>query len=314
MSDEHWDLWRRDPRATPFQSPAWLDAWWTHLGGGERIDLVARDDGGRLIGLLPAFLWINGGVRRLVPVGAGHSDYSDVLIDPAHDEAALAGLADALSAARDRFDEVLLPDLRPDSPLLGAWNGWAATDEAGEVCPVLPLAPGVPLVAQLSKTRRRKVVHDRHRAEALGGVSVALAGPTDMAEALDALFALHAARWAAAGESGVLADPKVQAFHRAAAPALAAAGLLRLVVVRHEGRIVAALLGFANGRRGYSYINGVDHGIPKQSFGTLAFERLIDAALAEGATEFHFLRGEEPYKYGWGAQPTRTVRRTLRPV
>jgi hypothetical protein len=64
---EHADLWARDPRATAFQHPAWLDAWWTHLGGGERIDLEARDDAGRLIGALPAFIWVDEGPAQARP-------------------------------------------------------------------------------------------------------------------------------------------------------------------------------------------------------------------------------------------------------
>lgn len=307
--DEHWALWRADPRATPFQSPAWLDAWWAHLGDGERVDVVARDDDGRPIAALPSFVWQKGGVRRLVPLGAGHSDYSDALID--------GGVADALDRLwveleQERWDEVLLPDLRADSPLLGALpTGWQAADEQHEVCPVLAIPADGNVLAALTKSQRRKIVHDRHRADHLGGVEAQFAGPGEIDEALDALFALHAARWGAAGEPGVLADPRVQAFHRQATPALAAAGLLRLAVVRHDGKIVAVLLGFGDGRRGYSYINGVEF-TPGQSFGTIAFAHLIEGTAAEGAKSFHFLRGEEPYKYGWGAQPTATIRRTIR--
>jgi CelD/BcsL family acetyltransferase involved in cellulose biosynthesis len=114
MTDaEWWDLFRRDPRATPFQSPAWQQAWWAHLGGGERIDLEARNDDGRLIGLLPMHVWYDGGTRRLVPVAAGYSDYSDALIDPAMVDEALAGLRDAAEGSRDRWDELLLPDCVP---------------------------------------------------------------------------------------------------------------------------------------------------------------------------------------------------------
>ena len=29
---------------------------------------------------------------------------------------------------------------------------------------------------------------------------------------------------------------------------------------------------------------------------------MIDAALAEGRREIHFLRGDEAYKYAWGAR------------
>ena len=203
----------------------------------------------------------------------------------------------------------MLPDLRPDSPLLrDPPPGWTAADAPHETCPVLTLPPA------LSKSQRRKVVHDRHRAEALGGVTTALAAADEVPEALEALFALHAARWAAAGEPGVLTDPAVQAFHREVAPALAAAGLLRMAVVRHAGRIVAVLYGFRDGLRVMSYINGVDMTVPKQSFGTLAFACLIEAAVTEGAAEFHFLRGEEPYKFAWGAKPMQTVRRVMRRI
>jgi CelD/BcsL family acetyltransferase involved in cellulose biosynthesis len=304
--DEHWALFRADPRATPFQSPAWLDAWWTHLGGGERIDLAVTG------AALPMFVWNDGGVRRLVPVAAGHSDYCDALIDPAV-PGATDRLWEALLATAAHWDEVLLPDLRRDSPLLGPVPaGWVAEDAPGEVCPVMPLPDAPPLLAGLSKSKRRKVVHDRNRAAALGDVTEEMIGPDGLDEALAALFTLHAGRWARAGQAGVLADPKVQAFHRAAAPALMATGLLRLAVVRHGGRIVAALLGFADGRRGYSYINGVDQDVPGQSFGTLAFACMIEDALAGGAREFHFLRGQEGYKYQWGAVDTVTVRRTIR--
>lgn len=306
---EHGDLWRRDPRATPFQSPAWLDAWWAHLGGGERHDLEARDADGRLIGAVPMHVWHDAGTRRLVPVAAGHSDYSDALIDPEREQQALAGLWEALHACGDRWDQVLLPDLRAGSPLLR----WPADEEPGEVCPVLTLPDRPPLLAQLTKSQRRKVVHDRHRAEALGGVTTALAAPGEIDEALSALFDLHAARWRLEGEEGVLADPRVQAFHRAAAPALAEAGLLRLCVVRQEGRIVCVLYALADAHRGYSYVIGSDFSVPKQSFGTLAFAHVIEGCVEAGARAFHFLRGEEPYKYQWGAEPTRTVRRTIPP-
>ena len=309
---EWWDLWRRDPRATPFQSPAWQEAWWAHLGGGERFDVEARGADGRLVAAMPTVVWHDAGVRRLVPVAAGHSDYSDALVDPAAGPDGVAGLWDALLATADRWDELLLPDLRADSPLLGPVpGGWRAVDEPGEVCPVMVLPPAPPLLAGLSKSKRRKVVHDRHRAAAVGAVEEAIVGAEGVDETLDALFALHAARWAAAGEPGVLADPRVQAFHRAAAPALATAGLLRLSVVRLDGRIVAVLLGFVDGRSGYSYINGVDQSVPGQSFGTLAFACVIEDALTGGAGEFHFLRGEEPYKYAWGAEARATVRRRL---
>lgn len=306
LGEEAWALWRADAHATPFQSPAWINAWWEHLGGGKGF--VAEVPGRAL---LPLFLWDDQGVKKLVLVGAGHSDYCDMIGDPS----AVPDLLQTIAEAPIAWDELVLPDLRPDSPLLASLPpDWSASDEGHEVCPVMALTPGKTLPELLSKSQRRKLVHDRHRSDNLGGVTTALATPQDVPEALDALFALHAARWEREGEGGVLADPRVQAFHRAAAPALAEAGLLRMAIVRHHERIVAVLLGFRDAVRFHSYINGVDFSVPGQSFGTLAFACLIETAIAEGAREFHFLRGEEDYKYKWGARPTRTVLRTLRRV
>jgi CelD/BcsL family acetyltransferase involved in cellulose biosynthesis len=304
LGDEAWALWRGDPHATPFQSPAWLNAWVAHLGGAEPflVEVPGR-------ALLPLFLWNDAGTRKLVPAGAGHSDYCDMVGDPD----AVPALLDAIAAAPVGWDELVLPDLRPDSPLLRRPPpGWAAEDEPHEICPVLALPPGKSLRELLSKTQRRKLAHDRHRADELSDLTVALATADQVPEAVEAMFALHSAQWAAAGEPGVLADPNVRAFHRAAAPALAEAGLLRMAIVRHASRIIAVLLGFRDARRFHAYIGGIDLTVARQSFGTLSFACLIEAAIKEGAREFHFLRGEEPYKYNWGAQPMRTVRRTLR--
>lgn len=309
--EEHWALWKRDPRATPFQSPAWLNAWWRHLGGGERIDVEARDPGGQLIGALPLFVWNDRGARTLVPVGAGHSDYCDALVDPRQEQAAMAALWQQIAESSERWDKVLLPDLRPTSPLLGAAPpGWEASDEPAEICPVLQLLGEGPL-ASVPPRQRRKVAQNRHRAQRLGNVRTALATAGELPEALDALFALHAKQWTGKGETGVLGDARIQAFHCAAAPALQQAGLLRCILVRHEERIVAVLYALADRSRFHPYIGGVDMSLPGQSFGTLAFARLIEAAAEEGASELHFLRGEEAYKYAWGADPCRTFRRIM---
>ncbi|HYZ61713.1 MAG TPA: GNAT family N-acetyltransferase, partial [Acetobacteraceae bacterium] len=301
LGPEAWALWRGDRRATPFQSPAWLNAWAEHLGGE---DMFVAEVPGRA--LLPLFLWDDQGRRKLVPVGAGHSDYCDMI----GETDAVPELLEAVARAPIAWDELVLPDLRPDSPLLGAPPpGWTVRDEQHEICPVLALPAGKALPDMLGKSQRRKLVHDRYRAEALGGVTVGLASPEEAPEALEALFALHAARWSAEEASSLVADPRVQAFYRAAVPALAEAGLLRMAMVRHADHIVTVLLGFRDAERFHAYLLGADVTVPKQSFGTLAFACLIEAAIAEGAREFHFLRGDEEFKYRWGAKPVTTLQR-----
>src|SRR3954447_15705825 len=78
-------LWRRVPGATPFQSPAWLMAWWKHFGTGAPRLLSARAGEG-LVGVLPLYELVEPGCRKLLPIGIGLSDYIDALVDPVRPE------------------------------------------------------------------------------------------------------------------------------------------------------------------------------------------------------------------------------------
>ena len=75
----------RAPGATPFQSPAWLMAWWKHFGTGAPRVLTARAGEG-LVGVLPLYELREPGIRKLLPIGIGLSDYIDALVDPAWPE------------------------------------------------------------------------------------------------------------------------------------------------------------------------------------------------------------------------------------
>ena len=63
-----WELWRRAPGATPFQSPAWLIPWWRRFAPGELFTIAAYRCG-QLIGLAPLYIENGAYGRRVLPVG-----------------------------------------------------------------------------------------------------------------------------------------------------------------------------------------------------------------------------------------------------
>ncbi|WP_448203265.1 GNAT family N-acetyltransferase [Azospirillum sp. sgz302134] len=297
-------LWRRVPDATPFQHPAWLIPWWRAFAHGDLwvLGLYRRV---RLVGVLP--LYREG--DRLLPVGVGVTDLLDALVEP---DVPLAPVLAAIPGLTG-CGTVEFPALPPWSPLLrlDPPPGWSAEGGASDVCPVLPLPPTAgSLEAVLPAGQLRNLRHTARRAERAGGVTVETATPHTAGGMLEDLFRLHAARWSSRGEPGVLADPAVQSFHRAAVPALAQAGLLRMHRLRIGGRLAAVHYGLGDGRRSYYYLGGFDPDFAPQGPGVLAVGHAIAEALREGAAEFHFLRGREPYKYRWGAmdQPSMTQR------
>jgi CelD/BcsL family acetyltransferase involved in cellulose biosynthesis len=302
LEPEWWELWRASPAATPFQSPAWLLPWWRRFGTPDLLTLAVRR-ARRLIGLLPLYLYRDGAVRKLLPVGIGISDYLDPLLDADGCAAAMAHLG----RWAHRFDRADLENQRPGSPLLQAklpppWRGDA---HPGPCCPVLKLPAGRETLAR-AIPRMAKLPYYGRRAARLGMVERVEATADNLPGLLDGMFTLHAARWATRGGPGVLADPAVRAFHCDTAPLLLAHDLLRLSGLRLDGRLVAVLYGLADGRRLHAYLGGYDPALPHPGLGAMMLGRAIAAAVDEGLGELHFLRGREPYKYAWGAvdQPT----------
>ena len=309
-----WDLWRRAPAATPFQSPAWLIPWWRCFGSGE-LFTIAAFRGGRLVGLAPFYIEDGAHGRRVLPVGISLSDYLDVLLDPDDAEAG-EELIEAALHERTSWDAWCLEELRPAAAAFGLPVppdcGEAIVDQSA--CPVLPLDGGRSLIDVLPKTKRRKVNMARNRAARRGSVIVEQAEAAAVGPALDHLFRLHGSRWHSRGGAGVLTDDPVRAFQREAAPALQAAGLLRLYVLRIGADVAAVYYGLAHNGEAYAYLTGFDPPFEFESPGTIVVAHAIEQALGEGAHAFHFLRGQEPYKYEWGAADRWNRRREFRRV
>lgn len=304
-------LWERCPRATPFQHPAWLLPWWRHVWRGGRQWWMALRDGGRLAGVAPLFVW--GEPRCVSLAGSGESDYLDLLVEPEHARAGAAMVLEYLARHRDRWDVCDLPDLRDDSPLPGAVPaGIAARVERCSACLVAPLPPTAEeWYDALCKRVRHNVRRAFNRVARAGGV-LETASADNLEEWLAALFRLHAARWRERGEPGVLADGRMEAFHRDAARELLAAGLLRLYGLRMPEGPAAVHYGFAGHGRFYAYLDGFDPAYARLSPGTALIGRAIECAIAEGLAEFDFLRGPEGFKYEWGAADRTNRRLVLR--
>ncbi len=298
-------LWRRTPSATPFQSPAWLLPWWRQFGTGlPRIAVIYEE--ARLSSLLPLYLLEDGGERKLLPIGVGITDYCDALIAPdAPANTAGALLRAALtSAGADRATACELIDLPPGSALRQTRGpaGWRMARYETEPCPVLTIPEAAPGLGQAIPARMfRKLRMNRHRADRAGGWRIQTATEATVSSLLDELVRLHAMRWTSLGEAGVLADPRVRAFHREAAPGLLAMGALRLQVLRIGHVIAAAIYALLAGTdRLFFYLSGFDPAFAFQSPGTILLGTMIEQAISEGRRELHFLRGKEAYKYAWG--------------
>lgn len=315
---EAWDAlapeWRalwRACGASAFQTPELVTAWADAYAPGRAVALTLRQDG-RLVALAALFAWEG----ALLFAGTGPFDVGDALIAPgAPEETAQALLAAIAHEGQKRGCARLdLQQIPCASPLLAceAPPGWIVAHGAGEACSAAPLS-GADGLGALDAVRRRKLAYTR-RLVARHGHALAhrIVPPSDVPQASEMLIRLHAARWRAAGEPGVLACPMMQRFVRAALPAAAQTGLLRLHEIALDGAPAALLCAFHAGGRAELYLSAVDPEAMSFGPGSLCTAAAFAAAAAEGLTRADFLRGDEPYKAAWGATPVPMARCLVR--
>jgi CelD/BcsL family acetyltransferase involved in cellulose biosynthesis len=297
-------LWDVCPTATPFQSPEWLIPWWNIFHPGTLKVIVLRENG-CLVGLAPLYLGEDHVVRF---VGTGNTDHLDALYEPA---GAGPGVACAIlrHLARPEFawERCDLLELPADSPLVAAHApaGLDVRVAPCSVCPVvsLPAAPGGGMRRNIRRYGRRLA----EQAESLYEIECG----ERHGEYLEALYRLHSAAWRERRESGVVSDEQVRRFHRRAAAGFAATGRLRMFGLRHEGALAAVIYSFAAKGRAYLYLSGFAPELSRTSPGLLLLDFALREMAQEGLGEADFLRGDETYKYRWGAQARTNHRLTI---
>lgn len=293
------ELWERCPDAGVFQRPEWLIPWWQHFGPGKDLRVLELRVDGRLAGLLPlaALLQANGS-RELQLIGTGNTDRLDALVDPAFATLAIDAWSAWVTQHCTSFDRCVLAQLPATSVLLQLrLPTLNQTRVPAEPCPVVQLSD-----RQQPEPRRagpRRYAYYLRRA-AREGAHLVEATTADLNEMLDALFALHAARWQERDQSGALSDPIVQAFLIDACTELAGAGMLRLTALVQHHRFIALYLAFHARGRCSGYIGGFDPVYNRLSPGTVLIGQLVEDTMRAGG-QFDFLRGREHYKYHWGA-------------
>lgn len=322
IRDDWHRLWQLMPGSTPFQTPDWLIPWWRHLGEGELLTIAIRD-AGRLIGLLPLYVYRRSidAPRQLFPLGIGTSDYLNVLLAPEADREALQIACAHLDRLRDNWDQWEFPQIRAGSPLLSVKlpRGWVSDLHTSMPCPVLNVPANAELGTLLPSAMRRNLRADWRRAQETGPVQIEEVNEEALEQNFAALLRLHRLRWSSRGEedeAGVLSREVVIRANRESARAFLRRGMLRLPVLRIGERVIAAIYGFVDSRFGrhsfYYYLGGFDASFARISPGSLLIGHAVEQIAAAGGGVMDFLRGAESYKYRWGAVDFPTHARRFR--
>jgi CelD/BcsL family acetyltransferase involved in cellulose biosynthesis len=250
-----------------------------------------------------------------------HADYATILADSADLPSVAVAVAETLAGPPDTlhgeqpWDAVDLRRIRHDDPLLPVLHeafttrapakGWQVIREQEDVCPVVSLATDDwdVYLGTLGKKARHEIRRKLRRAEAAGPLSLRVVAPTSVD--VDAFITLHQARF---GVTGLFPDTaggerSRQFVHRLAdlERSEAEGGALQLAEVRVGGRLIFAALAFDDGETTYLYNAGMDPEAAELSPGVTGTATYLRDRIERGRRRFDFLRGDEAYKYDWGA-------------
>ncbi|MBE7469078.1 MAG: hypothetical protein DPW09_31475 [Anaerolineae bacterium] len=309
LAQEWDDLLARSINAPFFMRYIYQRTWWQYLGNDDLLLIAIRTDEGHLIGLAPLYGGINAaGQRHLSFVGCVDvSDYLDLLVDKDYVEPVYRTLLDCLSDPAMGWDKLYLCSLPHNSithTLLAEAvraRGWQAQVRQQDVCPVITL-PGdwEAYLAGIDKKQRHEIRRKIRKIETEADTRWYVVDSTEgLAEAVDAFIELH--QKSTRDKEGFWNEALVQ-FFKALAVELAQLGWLKLYFIEVNGVKAAAMLGFDYNNEFLLYNSGFD---PEQfaqfSPGNVLTAYTIQDAIRLGRRRYDFLRGDEVYKFRFGA-------------
>jgi CelD/BcsL family acetyltransferase involved in cellulose biosynthesis len=304
-----WDnLLQRSATAPFFMRHLYQRTWWQHLGHADLAIIAIRTEAGQLVGLAPLYAATSqAGQRQLSFVGCVDvSDYLDLLVDQAHVEPVYQALLDCLDQAL-AWDKLYLCSL-PQTSLTHTRlaeviraRGWQVHVKQQDVCPVITLAHAwEDYLAGIDKKQRHEIRRKMRKIETEARTRWYVVDSLDgLEEAMHDFIELH--QKSARDKEDFWNDNLIR-FFKALALELVEAGWFKLYFIEVNGLKAAAMLCFDYNNEFLLYNSGFDpEKFAQLSPGNVLTAYTIQEAIRLGRTRYDFLRGDEVYKFRFGA-------------
>jgi CelD/BcsL family acetyltransferase involved in cellulose biosynthesis len=301
-----WDaLCDASASATGFHRLIWQRSAWKIAAAQAPLRLVAVHRGNVLLAVLPLVLTDQGALQT---PGVAVSDYLDPLIARGCEALACRMMLRLLRGLWDRhLVELAFCNVRASAPARGALlaeaadAGFVAVETLVENAPVLALPRSWDeFLDSLSAHARKELRRKLNKATGPGEARFSSARDDgDATAALARAIGLMASR---GGEKGAAVQRTLAPLLIATAPAMIQRGQLELLTLNIKEKAAACLLQFPSSTGPMLYNCGVDYSMKEWSPGVVAVAMAIQRAMSEGCSSYDMLRGQEAYKYEFGAK------------
>jgi CelD/BcsL family acetyltransferase involved in cellulose biosynthesis len=301
---------------TPFLRYEYQTAWWEHCGGGEwqnaQLILVTAREDERLVGIAPLFLAGYDGQSALMLVGSIEiSDYLDLIVGKDDHARFVSGLLDFLVSDVGAgfppcdwsgLDWYNLPDTSPTLAALkaeAAQRGWTHLEEMYRPTPRIALNGSFDeYLSRVEKKQRHEIRRKMRRAEESGrGVRWFISDMKDVQAETEAFLLLMEHH---EDKAEFLRDAMREQM-RTVIRVAHENGWLWLAFLEADGQRIAACLNFDYNGKLWGYNAGVNRDFMDLSPGWVLLGHVLQWAYENNRSEFDFMRGDEDYKYRFGA-------------
>lgn len=300
-----WDELAVRVRASPFDRPGWFASWLDAFDGEGFEAIVLRRDG-RLAAVLPVLA--EGGLVR------GPSNWHTPGFEPVAEDAAarLATLA-ALREKRPRRVDFSFLDEAVAAEMRAAWAPAPAHQRIVHESPYVDTRrEWEPYWQGLSKNLRSSVRRRRKGLDKEGVVEIEVfAGGEGLAGLLGECFKLEAGGWKGERGTAIESNPDTLRFYTELAEWAAGAGLLRLSLLRLDGRVIAFNYSLEDERRHYLLKLGHEVALGDLSPGVVLTAAMVERAFQTDLESYEFLGDPDRYKLQWATGSRRLVRLQL---
>ena len=301
-----------DPDATVFHSPRYLEVWHRVFGAATAVRVHTVHSDGRLIGVIPDANDRHGSaggpeeIRRF----QGGTEVTDYLgpVSRAEDRSDVAhAYVDNLARDVD-WDEFIAGGLATDSGwpdvlrrAFAAHGLEVVDDRVEDVCPRVPLAGSHEAFLAALPGRARQELNRKTRklARDAGELDLVRVPDAEVVGRLDAF--LDQAAQSAPEKSGFFQRDEMHAFFAALAEEFVRDGVFRLHELHVGGLPAASTVSLVQHGTWGLYNSAFDPSLGSLAPGMVMTNLLIGEAAEEGLEVFDLLRGDEPYKYRFGA-------------
>ena len=286
----------------PFVLPAWLEVWWDSFGEGYEPCLRVVRDGDEVIGLAPM---MGRGATACFMGNTDVCDYQEFVVKPGREPDFFNAWLDAMT--KEGVIELDLAHVRPDSLTvnvladLARERGLAVSLADETVSFEMPLPEDFEgYLGMLDKKQRHEVRRKMRRIGAAGQVTYdVVSDPAAMSGLLDDFFKMFTESRA---DKADFMTGDMEVFFRKLVDAMAKAGVLRIGVLRLDGRDVASIICFDQDGTRYLYNCGYDPAYTAFSAGQVSKVLAVRDAIDNGFKVFDFLKGHEDYKHHLGGR------------